>query len=64
MVSPDPPKGVWVFRFRPDLSPAAVKVTTMQAHEDTAAGYIFVAFKEGAGEYGPMIIDDREDHFG
>ncbi len=59
MVSPDPPKGVWVFRSRPDLSPAAVQVSTTQAHEDTAAGYIFVAFKEGAGEHGPMIIDDQ-----
>jgi hypothetical protein len=59
MVSPDPPKGVWAFRSRPDLSPAAVEVTTAQAHKDTAAGYIFVAFKEGIGENGPMIIDDQ-----
>jgi hypothetical protein len=58
MVSPGPPKGVWAFRSRPDLSPAAVEVTTTQAHEDTAAGYIFVAFKEGAGGHGPIIIDD------
>jgi Arylsulfotransferase (ASST) len=56
-VSPAPPKGVWAFRSRPDLSPAAVELTTAQAHEDTAAGHIFVAFKEGAGEHGPMIID-------
>ena len=26
-VSPAPPKGVWEFRSRPDLSPAAVQVT-------------------------------------
>jgi hypothetical protein len=55
-----PPKGVWSFRSRPDLSPAAVEVTTSaQAHDDTAPGYIFAALKEGAGEHGPMIIDDR-----
>src|SRR5918994_6251079 len=57
-ISPDPPKGLWAFRSRPDLSPAAVEVTTTQAHDDTAAGYIFVAVKEGAGEHGPMIIND------
>src|SRR5215211_1822018 len=56
--SPAPPKGVWVFRSRPDLGPDAVGVTTTQAHDDTAPGYIFVALKEGAGEHGPMIIDD------
>ena len=56
-VSTVPPKGVWAFRSRPDLSPAAVQVTT-QAHDDTAPGYVFVAVKEGAGEHGPMIIDD------
>ena len=56
-VSPAPPKGVWAFRSRPDLCPAAVRVTT-QAHDDTAPGYIFIALKEGAGEHGPMIIDD------
>jgi hypothetical protein len=59
MVSPDSPKGVWAFRSRPDLSPAAVDVTTAQAHKDAAAGYIFVAFKEGVGEHGPMMIDDQ-----
>ena len=56
-VSLAPPKGVWSFRSRPDLSPAAVEVMK-QAHNDTAPGYIFVALKEGAGEHGPMIIDD------
>jgi hypothetical protein len=59
MVSPDPPKGVWAFRSRPNLSPAAVEVTSTQAHQDTAPGYVFVALKEGAGEHGPMIIDDQ-----
>jgi hypothetical protein len=58
-VSPLPEEGVWAFRSRSDLSPAAVEVTTAQAHEDTAPGYIFAALKEGAGEHGPMIIDDR-----
>jgi hypothetical protein len=57
-ISPAPPKGVWAFRSRPDLSPAAVEVTTTQAHDDTAPGYIFAAVKEGTGDYGPMIIDD------
>ena len=58
-VSPPPEEGVWAFRSRPELSPAAVEVTTTQAHGDTAPGYVFVALKEGAGEHGPMIIDDQ-----
>ena len=57
-ISLAPPKGVWAFRSRPDLSPAAVEVTTTQAHDDTAPGYIFAALKEGTGDHGPMIIDD------
>ena len=56
-VTPAPPKGVWAFRSRPDLSPAAIEVT-MRA-QGTSSGYIFVALKEGAGEHGPMIIDDQ-----
>jgi hypothetical protein len=56
-ITPAPPKGVWAFRSRPDLSPAAVEVTTTQAHGDTAPGYIFAALKEGIGDHGPMIID-------
>ena len=56
-VKPKHPKGVWSFHSRPDLGPAAAVVTT-QAH-DTAPGYVFLAIKEGAGEHGPMIIDDR-----
>src|SRR5215211_8705441 len=55
-VSPAPPKGVWAFRSRPDLSPAAVEVT-MRA-QGTSPGYILIALKEGAGEHGPMIVDD------
>ena len=56
-VTPKLPKGVWDFRSRPDLAPAATEVTT-QAH-DTAPGYVFLAIKEGAGEHGPMILDDN-----
>jgi hypothetical protein len=59
MVSPDPPKGVWAFHSRPELSPAAVEVTATQAHRDTAPGYVFVALKEGTGKHGPMIIDEQ-----
>jgi hypothetical protein len=57
-ITPAPPKGVWTFRSRPDLSPAAVEVTTTQVHDDTASGYIFAAFKEGIGDHGPIIFDD------
>src|ERR671917_2290328 len=57
-ISPAPRERVWDFRSRPDLSPAAIEVTTTQAHDDTAPGYIFAALKEGIGDYGPMIIDD------
>jgi hypothetical protein len=56
-VTPKHPKGVWYFHSRPDLGPAAAVVTT-QAHY-TAPGYIFFAIKEGAGEHGPMIVDDQ-----
>jgi hypothetical protein len=56
-VSPVPPKGVWAFRSRPDLAPAAAEVARRAS--GTAPGYIFVALKEGAGEHGPMILDDR-----
>jgi len=56
-ISPAPPKGVWAFRSRPDLSPAAVEVMTRA--QGTAPGYIIVALKEGAGEHGPMMIDDQ-----
>jgi hypothetical protein len=56
-VSPVLPKGVWAFRSRPDLGPAAAQLTTQA--RDTAPGFIFLALKEGAGEHGPMILDDR-----
>ena len=56
-VSPLPPKGVWAFRSRPDLAPAAAEVTGRASA--AAPGYVFVALKEGAGEHGPMILDDR-----
>src|SRR5215218_4623155 len=55
--SPAPPKGVWAFRSRPDLSPAAVEVT--KRAQGTSPGYILIALKEGAGEHGPMIVDDQ-----
>src|SRR5215211_4371110 len=56
-VQPAPPKGVWAFRSRPDLSPAAVQVT--ERAQGTSPGYILIALKEGAGEHGPMIVDDQ-----
>ncbi len=56
-VGPVLPKGVWAFRSRPDLGPAAAEVT--RRAYGTAPGYIFVAMKEGVGMHGPMIIDDR-----
>ena len=52
-----PTKYVQAFRSRPDLSPAAVEVTTRRA-QDTAPGYIFIAPKRGAGQDGPMIINN------
>jgi Arylsulfotransferase (ASST) len=56
-VSPKPQKSAWAFRSRPDLGPAAAEVTK-RAH-DTAPGYVFLAIKEGTGDYGPMILDDN-----
>jgi hypothetical protein len=56
-VSPVMPKGVWAFRSRPDIAPAAAEVT-QRAH-GTAPGYLFLGLKEGVGEHGPMILDDR-----
>jgi hypothetical protein len=53
---PAQPNAVRTFRSRPDLSPPSIGVTT-QAH-DTTPGYIFVAAKKGAGQDGPMIVDD------
>jgi hypothetical protein len=54
---PVPPQGAWAFRSRPDLSPPAVEVATQA--RDTAPGYVFVAPKKGAGQDGPMIVDNR-----
>jgi len=56
-VAPVLPKGVWAFRSRPDLTPAAAEVAG--SAYGTAPGYVFLALKEGAGEHGPMILDDR-----
>jgi len=55
--SPTHPIEVSSFRSRPELSPPAIEITT-QAH-DTAPGYIFIAPKKGAGQDGPMIVDDQ-----
>jgi hypothetical protein len=46
---------VQIFRSRPDLSPPAVEVAS-QAH-GTAPGFLFLAPKEGPGQYGPMILN-------
>src|ERR687890_2169156 len=54
---PAQPSEVRSFRSRPELSPPAIEITA-QAHH-TAPGYIFVAPKKGAGQDGPMIIDDQ-----
>jgi hypothetical protein len=35
-VSSSPEEDVWSFRSRPDLSPAALEMTTTQAHDGTA----------------------------
>src|SRR5215218_6231869 len=56
-VSPVRPKGVWAFSSRPDLAPAAAEVTGDVS--GTGPGYVFLALKEGVGEHGPMILDDR-----
>jgi hypothetical protein len=55
-VSPVLPKGVWAFRSRPDLAPAAAEVTGRAS--GTAPGDVFLALKEGTGEHGPMILDN------
>ena len=53
---PAKPSDVRTFRSRPDLSPPGIEITE-QAH-DTSPGYIFVAAKKGAGQDGPMIVDN------
>ena len=47
---------VHAFRSRPDLHPPSIDIAT-RAH-NTAPGYIFVAPKKGAGQNGPMILDN------
>src|SRR5215208_5051437 len=51
------PSEVRSFRSRPELSPPAIEITAQA--QDTAPGYIFVAPKKGAGQDGPMIVDDQ-----
>jgi len=45
------------FRSRPDLEPPGVKVLTRKP--GAAPGQVFLAPKQGRGQDGPMIIDDR-----
>jgi hypothetical protein len=54
---PAQPSEVRSFRSRPELSPPAIEITAQA--QDTAPGYIFVASKKGAGQDGPMIVDDQ-----
>src|ERR671920_1344865 len=54
---PARPSAVRSFRSRPELSPPAIEITAQA--QDTAPGYIFVAPKKGAGQDGPMIVDDQ-----
>jgi hypothetical protein len=46
------------FRSRPDLRPPTVGVN-VPAAGSVAPGYIFVAVKKGAGQDGPMIMDNQ-----
>nr|MBA2714405.1 arylsulfotransferase family protein [Rubrobacteraceae bacterium] len=46
------------FRSRPDLHPPVVGVN-VEARDDVAPGCIFVAAKKGAGQDGPMIMDNQ-----
>lgn len=50
-------KQVRRYRSRPDLRPPAVRVTRRARR--TAAGLVFLAPKGGAGQKGPMIVDNR-----
>ncbi|HEX5850224.1 MAG TPA: arylsulfotransferase family protein [Rubrobacter sp.] len=45
------------FRSRPELHPPSVGVNVRA--RDTAPGYVFVAVKKGAGQSGPMILDNQ-----
>ena len=56
--SPTPPKSVWAFRSRPDLSPPAIELIKKAHH--TAPGYIFLAPEKGhTGQGGSLIIDNE-----
>jgi Arylsulfotransferase (ASST) len=46
----------WSFHSRPDLAPPTITVST--AAPTVAPGYVFVAPFEGAGQHGPLIVDD------
>jgi hypothetical protein len=46
------------FRSRPDLRPPTVGVN-VPAAGSVAPGYVFVAVKKGAGQDGPMIMDNQ-----
>jgi hypothetical protein len=50
------PGDVWRFRSRPDLLPAALKVTLSSRR--AARGDIFLAPQRGPLQWGPMIVDD------
>jgi hypothetical protein len=54
-VAPRVPGGVWRFHSRPDLHPAAVKVTW--ASKRMAPGDVFVGPGDGPVQTGPMIFD-------
>ena len=53
---PAEPNDVRTFRSRPELIPPGIEITE-QAHH-TSPGYVFVAAKKGAGQDGPMIVDN------
>jgi hypothetical protein len=46
------------FRSRSDLKPPTVGVN-VEASDSVAPGYVFVAVKKGAGQDGPMIVDNQ-----
>src|SRR5215210_1939580 len=54
--SPAPPNEARTFRSRPELGPPDIEIT--EQANGTAPGYIFIAAKKGAGQDGPMIVDD------
>lgn len=50
------------FRARPDLCPPTVEVGTPA--RDTAPDYIFATPSKGAGQYGPMVLDNQGEPVG